>query len=155
MGQQQLLLLIAAVVIVGLATIVGIRAATENQTRANSDALIQDAVRIASDAQQWKKKPVPFGGQPEPNKSVLTDFTGANFANLGYPEVGANCYENINGQFSVAGTATELTIVGYSDLEDNSVTLTVDGLTDLDINQGAIVIGTATTAPAGLAATCP
>jgi hypothetical protein len=143
-------------VIVGLATIVGIRAATENQTRANSDALIQDAVRIASDAQQWKKKPVPFGGQLLVNKADPLDWTGADFTAFGYPIVAANCYENINGQFSLTVNAgTDLTITGYSEIEDNSVEIVVTGVEDTNINQGVIAIGTAVAAPAGLAGTCP
>ena len=62
MGQQQLLLLVLGVVIVGLAVVVGIQAFGENQTKANADAMVNDGVRIASDAQAWKLKPQAFGG---------------------------------------------------------------------------------------------
>ena len=44
MGQQQLILLVLATVIVGLAIVIGIRAFTENSIRANSDAMVQDMV---------------------------------------------------------------------------------------------------------------
>ena len=53
MGQQQLLLLVLGIVIVGLAVVVGIQAFGENQRKANNDALINDGIRIASDAQAW------------------------------------------------------------------------------------------------------
>ena len=59
MGQQQLLLLVLGIVIVGLAVVVGIQAFSENQKKANSDALVNDAIRIASDAQAWKLKLFP------------------------------------------------------------------------------------------------
>ena len=65
MGQQQLLLLVLGIVIVGLAVVVGIQAFGENQTKANADAMVNDGVRIASDAQAWALKPQAFGG-PDP-----------------------------------------------------------------------------------------
>ena len=39
MGQQQLLLLVLGIVIVGLAVVVGIQAFSENQRKANADAM--------------------------------------------------------------------------------------------------------------------
>lgn len=57
MGQQQLLLLVLGIVIVGLAVVVGIQAFSENQKQANADQMVNDAIRIASDAQAWKLKP--------------------------------------------------------------------------------------------------
>ena len=57
MGQQQLLLLVLGIVIVGLAVVVGIQAFGENQKKANTDAVVNDAIRIASDAQAWALKP--------------------------------------------------------------------------------------------------
>ena len=49
MGQQQLLLLVLGIVIVGLAVVVGIQAFSENQKKANADATVNDAIRIASE----------------------------------------------------------------------------------------------------------
>ena len=62
MGQQQLLLLVLGIVIVGLAVVVGIQAFGENQKKSNQDALVNDGVRFASDAQAWALKPAAFGG---------------------------------------------------------------------------------------------
>jgi hypothetical protein len=62
MGQQQLLLLVLATVIVGLATVAGIQAFDQGQTRANQDALNQSSVKIASDIQANLQKPEQFGG---------------------------------------------------------------------------------------------
>ena len=62
MGQQQLLLLVLGIVIVGLAVVVGINAFSENRTKSNADALVTDGLRIASDVQAWALKPGQFGG---------------------------------------------------------------------------------------------
>ena len=74
MGQQQLILLVLATVIVGLAIVVGIRAFSENSIKSNFDALTQDLVRMGNDGQAWKQKPAPFGGQSGPAKAILDNF---------------------------------------------------------------------------------
>lgn len=62
MGQQQLLLLVLGIVIVGLAVVAGINAFSENQKKSNKDALVTEAFRLATDAQAWKLKPEQYGG---------------------------------------------------------------------------------------------
>ncbi len=70
--------------IVGLAVVVGIQAFGENQKKANSDALVNGGVRIASDAQAWVLKPAAFGGgDGEPDNVDLTA--------LGYTLNGNGC----------------------------------------------------------------
>lgn len=145
MGQQQLILLVLATVIVGIAIIIGIRAFTENGIRANSDAMVQDMVRMASDAQAWKQKPAPFGGQAVgASKDDPADFSGISFTALGYPEDGTtNIYENLNGHFTVAaGAGGEAVITGCNQQKKNQVVLTVDGISDLDIEQTLLEVGT-------------
>ncbi|HEX8298612.1 MAG TPA: hypothetical protein VF594_05565, partial [Rubricoccaceae bacterium] len=100
MGQQQLLLLVLGIVIVGLAVVVGIQAFGENQKKANSDAMTNDVIRIASDAQAWNLKPTAFGGG---NGA----FTGVTFEKLGYAMSGtgiAGVYTNLNASPSTGGT---------------------------------------------------
>jgi hypothetical protein len=60
MGQQQLLLLVLATVIVGLATVAGINAFEQNQKQAAADQMTQEAMRIASDVQALALKPDQF-----------------------------------------------------------------------------------------------
>jgi len=153
MGQQQLILLVLATVIVGIAIIIGIRAFTENSIKANSDAMIQDMVRIASDAQAWKQKPAPFGGQIDGVDGVKAnplDFGGVSWVRLGYaPQAGdITTYENLNGTYQVATGASGLSICGYNSLKGNTAIIEVTGLTDETILQGGIVLGTATGAVA-------
>lgn len=98
MGQQQLLLLVLGIVIVGLAVVVGIQAFGENQKKANADAIVNDVIRIASDAQAWSLKPKAFGGGDGA-------FTGVTFEKLGYTTgTGATTgnYGNLNGAYSLA-----------------------------------------------------
>jgi hypothetical protein len=100
MGQQQLLLLVLGIVIVGLAVVVGIQAFGENQKKNNLDAMTQDAVRIATAVQAWKMKPAANGGG-----AAATTFTGATFAQLGFlptTGTGANAtYETQSGTFRI------------------------------------------------------
>lgn len=111
MGQQQLLLLVLGIVIVGLAVVVGIQAFGENQKKANSDALVNDGVRIASDAQAWVLKPTAFGG----GNGSFEDVT---FQQLGYnasDNTAAAVYSNLNGEFQLSGiSANGVTITGCS-----------------------------------------
>lgn len=62
MGQQQLLLLVLSTVIVGLATVAGIQAFSENQQQATQDALVQRAIALGSDIQAAANEPTQFGG---------------------------------------------------------------------------------------------
>lgn len=124
MGQQQLLLLVLGIVIVGLAVVVGIQAFGENQKKANADALVNDAIRIASDAQAWKLKPAAFGGGAQ-----TAGWTGLTFEQLGYEVNGDGDYENLNGVFEMtAGTNVVITASSHASSNlDNSVTVTVEG----------------------------
>ena len=132
MGQQQLILLVLATVIVGVAIVVGIRAFTENSGKSNADALMQDAVRMANDAQAAVKKPDPFGGVA--NLDAITSL-----GQLGYAVDTDGNYENLNGTFSwTAGviTAESLDDDGAADaaVADQIVTVAVCGLTDAEID---------------------
>ncbi|MDX1439449.1 MAG: hypothetical protein R3284_06055 [Rubricoccaceae bacterium] len=126
MGQQQLLLLVLGIVIVGLAVVVGIQAFGENQKKANADALVNDGVRIASDMQAWVLKPTAFGGG---NGS----FGGVTFADLGY-ESTAGVYTNLNGAFELAASGAGQLITGTSvGSEGNTVYVRVCGTDPADI----------------------
>jgi hypothetical protein len=133
MGQQQLLLLVLGIVIVGLAVVVGIQAFGENQKKANADAITNDVIRIASDAQAWSLKPTAFGGG---NGA----FTGVTFEKLGYAMSGTGIngvYTNLNASTSTGGTnsgykmsavtATGVTITGCNGTQDNQVQAVVTG----------------------------
>jgi len=62
MGQQQLLLIVLGVIVVGIAIIVGINLFNANAVSANRDAVISDLNNLAAMAQQYYKKPSSMGG---------------------------------------------------------------------------------------------
>ena len=128
MGQQQLLLLVLGIVIVGLAVVVGIQAFGENQAKANADALVNDGVRIASDAQAWALKPQAFGGGA--NNDAGDEFAGLSLAQLGYDDP----YNNLNGTWVVVGDpGASFVVEGCSADNENQVIVTVEGTTSDDI----------------------
>ncbi len=98
MGQQQLLLLVLCVITVGLAVIVGIYAFSRNQTKANADAMVNEALRIAADVQAWTIKPSTVGGRLD--NETLAHVT---FDKIGYPNSGGG-YQGIDGDFTLSTT---------------------------------------------------
>jgi hypothetical protein len=62
MGQQQLLLIILGVIVVGIAVAVGITMFKDNAVSANRDAVTNDLVNLASRAQQYYRRPTALGG---------------------------------------------------------------------------------------------
>ena len=142
MGQQQLLLLVLATVIVGIAIAVGIVAFRQNSVRSNHDALVQDAIRIANDAQAWKQKPQMFGGQLDQYKNDLDNFTGALLTKFGYnTEAAAGCFGNANGFYEITPGATNVVIMGGQQPYKNFVEITVTGILDTDISLTDFYIG--------------
>ena len=62
MGQQQLLLLVLGIVIVGLAVVVGLTAFEQNLRKSNADQVVAGNARIAALAQTWKMTASAMGG---------------------------------------------------------------------------------------------
>lgn len=75
MGQQQLLLLVLGIVIVGLAVVSGITAFRENQRKARFDAAMERIVDVAAKIQMWKMTPGALGGSEYPNANDFRGFT--------------------------------------------------------------------------------
>lgn len=62
MGQQQLLLIVLAVILVGVAVLVGIEVFNAQAATMNVDYLVNDLLNLAARAQQYYLKPVSMGG---------------------------------------------------------------------------------------------
>jgi len=62
MGQQQLLLIVLGVIIVGVAVVVGINLFNANAEESAKDSIASEGVSLAAMAQQFYKKPVALGG---------------------------------------------------------------------------------------------
>jgi Tfp pilus assembly protein PilE len=101
MGQQQLLLIVLSVIIVGIAVVVGINMFGASAASANLEAVTNDLLNLAARAQQYYVKPVSMGGG------------GNSFADITIQDLTAKP-SNDNGIYSVsvAGNATGVTIQG-------------------------------------------
>ncbi len=62
MGQQQLLLIILGVIIVGIAISVGISQFASNSTQSNKDGVTSSLINLAANAYQFKIRPSSLGG---------------------------------------------------------------------------------------------
>jgi hypothetical protein len=105
MGQTQILMIVLAVIIVGIAVAAGITMFGKSSVTANRDAVVADCQSIVSAAQQYYKKPTEMGGGGRA-------FTGLTLTKLNWPSsnVNATAYTlTVNGasQITVAGTGVE------------------------------------------------
>ena len=71
MGQQQLLLIVLGVIIVGIAIVVGINLFQSSAVDANRNAVIQDLNTLCAKGQEFYKKPASLGG----GGNTYTGFT--------------------------------------------------------------------------------
>jgi hypothetical protein len=62
MGQQQLLLIVLGVIIVGVAIVAGIGMFNAGAEESCKDELVSQSMAIAANAQQFYKKPLAMGG---------------------------------------------------------------------------------------------
>jgi len=122
MGQQQLLLIILGVIVVGIAVAVGITMFTDSAVSANRDAVTNDLVNLAARAQQFYRRPTALGGGG--NSFVGLTANDAGMAKL------TNRPQNANGTYTIvtAGSANRLVIqgVGTETLDGgNAVTMQI------------------------------
>ena len=62
MGQQQLLLIVLGVIIVGIAVVVGINLFNANAEESTKDTIVSEGTNLGALAQQFAKKPKALGG---------------------------------------------------------------------------------------------
>jgi hypothetical protein len=99
MGQQQLLLIILGVIIVGIAIAVGISMFSSSSVQANKDALINDINNLAANAYQYRIRPTTMGGG------------GGNYSGYTIP---TKLVSNDNGGYTATAIAAQVTFVGTS-----------------------------------------
>lgn len=132
MGQQQLLLIVLGVIIVGIAVVVGINVFSASSFSANQDAVVSDCTTLASMAQQFYRKPEALGGG------------GNTFDGWDVPPQLA---ETGNGTYTAvaAGTVCTITGLGKETNSDGDVPQVIMTVWPNEINNTAI----STAAPAG------
>ena len=102
MGQQQLLLIILGVVVVGIAVAIGIVMFQDNAIAQNRDAVASDLMHLASKARHYYQRPASMGGGAHSfNGITMEKLVTANFAN------------NANGIYTIKDvTANTVTFLG-------------------------------------------
>jgi hypothetical protein len=78
MGQQQLLLIVLGVIIVGIAVVVGINLFNANAETSTQDSIVSQGTNIGAMAQQYFKKPLSMNGGGQ----SFVGFTNKVWANL-------------------------------------------------------------------------
>ncbi|MBZ0184493.1 MAG: hypothetical protein K8F60_18690 [Melioribacteraceae bacterium] len=111
MGQQQLLLIVLGVIIVGIAVVVGINVFTSSAQNSNRDLVVSQLTNLGAAAQQYFRKPEALGG----GGNSFSKFT-LNSADI----------ENAAGNFALSASAvTALTAVTASADSVSGVTTTI------------------------------
>ena len=113
MGQQQLLLIILGVIIVGIAIAVGLSMFTAQSVNANRDAIIADITNMAANSYQYRIRPISMGGG------------GGTYTNYTLPSALSS---NENGTYIAAvGGPDQVTFTGTSAQGYGTVAGTYDG----------------------------
>lgn len=118
MGQQQLLLIILGVIIIGIAVAVGINMFASNAVDANRDAVTGDLTQLAAKAQQFYKKPTTMGGGGNDFNGFTLGTLDATNGNGAYavattaPTQGVNAVPN-SPTLAVGSSAQTIYIIGY------------------------------------------
>src|SRR5512135_3875276 len=112
MGQQQLLLIILGVIIVGIAIAVGLSLFSAQSIQANKDAIINDLNNIAAHAYQFKIRPSSMGGGDG-------SYTGYS--------IPTKMATNENANYAATPAASSVTVVATSvQNTTNKITVVVD-----------------------------
>jgi type II secretory pathway pseudopilin PulG len=122
MGQQQLLLIVLGVIIVGIAVVVGINLFNANSEESAKDTIVSEATNLGAMAQQYYKKPTSMGGGGNkfdgfviPSKlatdssagvafTPVSGFTGQSITLTGTP------FSTLNYSWTVTTTVTDSSI---------------------------------------------
>jgi len=114
MGQQQLLLIILGVIIVGIAIAVGLSMFSSQSISSNKDAIINDLNNLFANAYQYRIRPASMGGG------------GGSYAGYKIP---ATLSSNENGTYTTDPspvTAADLIVFNAESSQDSTRTVVVN-----------------------------
>lgn len=125
MGQQQLLLIVLGVIIVGIAVVVGINLFNANAEESAKDTVVSGATNIGAMAQQYYKKPTSMGGGGNdftgftiPSKLATDSSAGVSYISTA-PVVTST-------QVTITGTPFDYDFTTTTVVTDSSITTTVN-----------------------------
>ena len=101
MGQQQLLLIVLGVIIVGIAVVVGINLFNANAETSTQDSIVSQGTNIGAMAQQYFKKPTSMGGGGN-------SFT--NFDTKVWPNLPTNLTNSTDATWEISTAGTDASI---------------------------------------------
>jgi len=116
MGQQQLLLIILGVIVVGIAVAVGVTQFSAESDASNKDGIMNDLQALSANAYQFRIRPSSLGG--------------GNNSYVNY-QVPSKLARNENANYAISGSAsiTQITFTGTSVYDGAKVaTCVVDSL---------------------------
>ena len=114
MGQQQLLLIVLSVIIVGIAIVVGINMFGASAASANQDAVINDLMNFGASAQQYWVRPAGMGGGGN-------SFALITASNLDPSIASGLVITNDNGTYTLSSPlAASVTLTGKGKLQDSN-----------------------------------
>lgn len=112
MGQQQLLLIILGVIIVGIAIAVGLSLFSAQSVQSNRDAIINDLNNLAAQAYQFRIRPASMGG----GQGDYSTFV-----------IPSKMQTNENGTYSAAPTTNSIVFTATSAQNaSNTIKVTID-----------------------------
>jgi hypothetical protein len=116
MGQQQLLLIILGVIVVGIAIAVGISQFSAHSIQANKDGVTSSLINLAANTYQYRIRPTTIGG--------------GSYSYVNYLMPSKMAFDN-NGSYAVSGSPsrTQIVLTGTSAMNSSWVaTCTIDSL---------------------------
>lgn len=108
MGQQQLLLIILGLIIIGVAVVVGIGLFQDNAVDHNRALMIADLKTLGAKAQHYYSRPATIGGGNKSFVGLTADARGVGML------AGVKYTDNANGSYTIKtdGTPTEVVLHG-------------------------------------------
>jgi hypothetical protein len=111
MGNQQLLLIILGVIIVGVAIGVGMELFSGTSVGSNRDAIINDMMNLGQYAYRYKLTPIPYGGG------------GRSFTGFSIPEKLSN---NDNASYAATPSSSSVTLTATSKFGYGTISAQLD-----------------------------
>jgi len=120
MGQQQLLLIVLGVIIVGISIVAAINVFSNQSYASNIDAMTADIIQFGSIAQQYYAKPQGFDGGGQ-------SFEGFDASKI-LPDTSGTSFNNDNGSYTLDIASQQIIITGTGNIIKDNKYSKVEGI---------------------------